>query len=205
MAVDLNALNAEISEFYKKYESTKLETPEELNAYITDADKILDKYLDTCSDIDKSVKKALAKFCSHLGCWVTVFGQDLDHGIEYYHESLLLDPESYDINWEYYTTLEEIIEDEDYSTSVLVNDAVNCLRACIKICDTPELKQKHFVHFRYIDLGNTYLIAKQPAKAAKCAKMSMKTEPNDRAKQLLKRANKELGFFGRIQALFEKI
>lgn len=201
MTNDLDALNADISEFNEKYEGTKLETLEELNAYIADADVILGKYPDT----DNEARKALGKFCSHLGCWVTVFGQDLEHGIEYYHKSLKLDPESYDINWEYYTTLEELIEDEDYATPEFIEDAVNCLRACIKSCNTPELRKKHYVHFRYVDLGNTYLIAKQPAKAAKCAKMSMKTEPNDRARQLLKKANKELGFFGRIRALFEKI
>lgn len=201
MAIDLDMLNTDISEFNEKYEGTKLETPEELNAYTADADLILGKY----PDPDGEAKKALGKFCSHLGCWVTVFGQDLERGVGYYHKSLKFDPGSYDINWEYYTTLEEIIEDEDYAAPELIEDAVNCLRACIECCNTPELKQKHYVHFRYLDLGNTYLIAKQPAKAAKCAKMSMKLEPNDRARQLLKRANKELGFFGRIRALFEKI
>lgn len=203
--MDIEALNGDISEFHEKYEGTKLETPEELNAYIADADMILGKYPNPDQNSDKQAKKALGKFCSHLGCWVTVFGQDLEHGIEYYHKSLKFDPDSFDINFEYYTTLEELIEDEDYATPELIDDAVNCLRACIEICNTPELRKKHYVHFRYLDLGNTYLIAKQPAKAAKCARMSMKIEPNDRAKQLLKEANRELGFFGRIRALFEKI
>lgn len=198
MEIDIEALNGDISGFNEKYKGTKLETPEELNAYIADAERILGKY----PNPDGEAKKTLGKFCSHLGCWVTVFGQDLEHGIGYYHKSIELDPESYDIRWEYYTTLEEIVEDDDYRTPELVRDAVDCLKFCIDYCNTPELREKHYVHFRYVDLGRVYLADKQYAKAHNCAKASLKIKKsnNDNARQLLKNADKQLGFFGRIFA-----
>lgn len=196
MAIDLNVLNAEISEFNEKYKGTKLATPEELNAYIADADEILGRY----PNPDSEARKALGKFCSHLGCWVTVFGQDLEHGIAYYHKSIELDPESYDIRWEYYTTLEEIVDDDDYRTPEFVRDAVDCLKFCINYCNTPELREEHFIHYRYVDLGRVYLADKQYAKAHNCAKESLKILKNENANNLLKQADKHMGFFARLFA-----
>ena len=196
MAVELEALNSEISGFNEKYKGTKLATPEELNAYIKDADEILGKY----PNPDGEVRKALGKFCSHLGCWVTVFGQDLEHGIAYYHKSIELDPESYDIRFEYYTTLEEIVDDDDYRTPEFVQDAVDCLKFCINYCNTPELREEHYIHYRYVDLGRVYLADKQYVKAHNCAKASLKILNNDNAQNLLKQADKHLGFFARLFA-----
>ncbi len=200
--IDIEALNSDIAEFEEKYKNARLKTPEELNAYISDADKILGKYPAT----EGEVRERLGKFCSHLGCWVVVFGNDLEHGIPYYHKSIEFCPDSYDIRWEYYTTLEEIVEDEDYATPELIRDAIDCLQFCIDYCDTPELKQEHRVHFRYTELGRVYLAAKQPEKARECAKMSLKIQEreNDGARKLLKNANKRLGLFGRISAHFKE-
>lgn len=195
----VNTLEEEISSFHEKYKGTKLETPEELSAYIADAEEILGRY----PNPEGEMKKELAKFCSHLGCWVVVFGQDIG-GIEYYRKSIALDPESYDLRWEYYTTLEELVEDEEYATPELIKDAVDCLRFCIDYCDTPERRAEKFVHYRYLDLGRVYMAAGEYAKAKKCAKQSLKTEDNEGARRLLKSADKELsktGFFKRLLAL----
>lgn len=194
--MSIDSLNGDISEFNEKYKGTKLATPEELNAYIKDAEEILGRY----PNPDGEVRKALGKFCSHLGCWVTVFGQDLEHGIGYYHKSIELDPESYDIRWEYYTTLEEIVDDDDYRTPEFVQDAVDCLKFCINYCNTPELREEHFIHYRYVDLGRVYLADKQYAKAHNCAKESLKIQKSENARQLLNKADKHLGFFAKIFA-----
>lgn len=201
MAIDLEALNGDISGFNEKYKGTELETPDELNGYIADAEKILAKY----PKPEGAARKAIAKFCSHLGCWVTVFGQDLEHGIGYYHKSIELDPENYDLRWEYYTTLEEIVEDDDYRTPELVQDAIDCLKFCINYCNTPELQRDKYIHYRYTDLGRVYLAAKNYTKAKNCAKASLKVMDNDAARNLLKKANKglsKLGLFERIALWF---
>lgn len=202
---DMEKFSEDISEFHKKYEGTKLETPEELNAYIADAEKILGKY----PDPEGETRKELGKFCSHLGCWVTVFGQDVENGIRYYHKSIELDSESYDIRWEYYTTLEEIVEDDEYRTPELVQDAIDCLTFCIDYCNTPELKEKHFIHYRYTDLGRVYLAAGDYKKAKECFEKSLEILPNDAARNQLNAVKKKLGnpvvrFFKRLFSGFRK-
>lgn len=205
--MDIETLNGDISEFHNKYENTKLKTAEELNAYIADAEKILVKYPNP--DSDKEASRVLGKFCSHLGCWVTVFGQDLERGIAYYRKSIELDPESYDIRWEYYTTLEELVDDEDYRTPDLVRDAIDCLRFCIDYCDTPELKEKNYIHYRYTDLGRVYMAAGDYQSAKECFEQSLRILPNDNARDLLKQVNKKLGnpivrFFRKLFSAFRK-
>ena len=60
---------------------------------------------------------------------------------------------------------------------------------------------ENHIEYRWLELGRVYLIAKEPAKARRCAKMSMKLQKSGKAKQLLAKADKELGFFGRIRAM----
>lgn len=186
--IDLEELNSDIDEFDKKYKNARLKTPEELNAYISDADAILGKY----PDPEGEAREILGDFCSDCGCWVVVFGNDLEHGIPYYHKSIELCPDSYHIRWGYYTTLEEIIEDEDYATPELIQDAIDCLKFIIDRCDTPELKQQHRVHIRYVSLGRVYLIANQPEKAAECAKKSLEIQESESARDLLEEAESRL-------------
>ncbi len=197
---DIEALNSEIAEFNERYKNTHLKTPEELNAYISDADKILAKY----PDPEGEVKERLGKFYSHLGCWVVVFGNDLEHGVPYYHKSIEFCPDSYEVQFEYFTTLEEIVENKKLRTPELVQDAIDCLQASIKCCNTPELRQEHYVHLRYVDLGKVYLIAGQPKKALECANKSLEIQDNAAARKLRKDAKWRLGFFGRLLALFKR-
>lgn len=172
--IDIEALKSETKEFEKKHKGyADLKNPEELNAYISDADKILAKYLNLNFDSGGEAREILGKFYNTLGCQVVVFGNDLEHGVPYYHKAMELCPDSYDIHNDYYTTLEEIIEDEKLRTPELVRDAIDCMQVCINCCDTPELKRKHSVYYRYVDLGTMYLIAEQPEKAIECANKSL--------------------------------
>lgn len=198
--INIEALNSEIAEFKEKYKNARLKTPEELNAYISDADKILEKY----PDPEGEARKILGNFCSMRGSMIVVFGNDLEHGIPYYHKSIELCPDSFDMHWGYYTTLEEIVENEDYATPELIQDAIDCLQFCIDFCDTPELKQEHHVNLRYLDLARVYLAAKQPEKAIECANKSLETEYNDSAIEIIKKAKKQQGFFARLCAWFKR-
>ncbi len=186
---DIEALNSEIAEFKEKYKNTDLKTPEELNAYISDTDKILEKY----PDPEGEAREILGDFCSLRGCWVVVFGNDLEHGIPYYHKSIELCPDSFDMHWGYYTTLEEIVEDEDLATPELIQDAIDCLQFCIDYCDTPELKEEHHVNLRYLDLARVYLAAKQPEKAIECADKSLEIQDDGYAREIMARAYVEQG------------
>lgn len=206
--INIETLNDEISEFKGKYDRYRFDNPDKNRAYTEEADDILRRY-EALEDSESEQRRALAKFCSHLGCMVTVFGQDLEKGVEYYHRSVKLDPHSYDIRWEYYTTLEEIVEDKEYSTPELVQDAVDCLNFCIDYCDTPQLKAEHYIHFRYTDLGRVYMAAGDYRKAKECFKKSMEILPNDNAERLLKQVNKKIGnpvsrFFNKLFSFFRK-
>lgn len=178
---DFEALNADIAVFDGKYKDAELKTAEVLDAYIADAEKIIEKY----PNPKGAVKNRIGHFCSLIGCMVVVFGQNLERGIPYYHKSLELAPDDYNIYWGYYTTLEEIVEDEEYRTPELVEDAIKCLKFCIDYCDTPERKAENRVHFRYNDLGRVYLVAGNYAEAVKCAKASLEIMDNDAAWELL--------------------
>ncbi len=199
--IDIEALKSDTKEFEKKHKGySSLKEPEELNAYIFDAEKILEKY----HDPEGEARDILGKFYNTLGCQVVVFGNDREHGIPYYHKAIELCPNSYDIHFDYFTTLEEIIENDRLRTPELVQDAIHSLQVCINCCDTPELKREHSVQIRYLELGSTYLIAKQPEKAIECAKKSLKAQKGESARELLKNARKQLGFFGRLRAWFNK-
>ncbi len=190
--IDIEALNSDIAEFKKKFNKSYLETPEELNAYISDADKILAKY----PDPEGEARKILGEFCEMRGSWIVVFGNNLEHGIPYYHKAIELDPDSYNIRWGYFTTLEEIIKKKRLRTPELVQDAIYCLQVCINNHDTPERKRKPYVAGSYVLLGKTYLIAEQPEKAIECANKSLEIIEalyNEDAGKLLSTAYTEQG------------
>jgi len=194
--IDIEALKSDIAEFKKEYDKSNLKTAEELNAYISDADKILAKYPDIKFDSAGEAKEILGRFYNTLGLQVVVFGNDLRHGVPYYHKALELCPHSFDIHFRYFTTLEEVIANERLRTPELVQDAIYCLQVCINCCNTPELKREHKVQYRYIDLGRTYLIAKQPEKAIECANKSLEILAaiyNEDARKLLSDAYAEQG------------
>ncbi len=186
--IDIEALNSDIAEFKKKLGNSYLKTPEELNDYISESDKILAKY----PDPEGEARKILGEFCEMRGSRIIVFGNDLEHGIPYYHKAIELDPDSYNIRWGYYTTLEEIIKKKRLRTPELVQDAIDCLQFCIDYCDTPELQQEHNIPMRYIDLGNVYLIADQPEKAAECANKLLAMQDIEGAKWLMKKVEKQI-------------
>lgn len=186
--IDIEKLNSDIAEFDEKYENARLKTPEELEAYIADADKLLAKY----PDPEGEAREILGEFCSDLGCQVVVFGNDLEHGVPYYHKSIELCPNSFDIHWGYYTTLEEIVEDEEYATPELIQDAIDCLQSCIDLCDTPELQEENAVNLRYFDLARVYLVAGQPEKAAECARKSLEIEEDEEVREFLNEIEGEL-------------
>ncbi len=147
-------------------------------------------------DPEGEAKKILAKFCTNIGSRLVIYANDPElgfkdgeypkRGISYYHKAIELCPDSYEIRWEYYTTLEELIENEDIATPELIQDAIDCLQFYIDCCDTPELKLEQSIHLRYVDLGRVYLIANQPEKALECAKKSLEIQENESARDFLK-------------------
>ncbi len=190
--IDIEALKSETKEFETKFKNANLKNPNELNAYISDADKILAKY----PDPEGEAREILGDFCSLRGCWTIVFGNDRGHGVPYYHKAMELCPNSYDIHFDYFTTLEEIIANDRLRTPELVQDAIHCLQVCINCCDTPELKREHHIDDKYVMLGRTYLIAKQPEKAIECANKSLEIIEalyNEDAGKLLSTAYTEQG------------
>ncbi len=202
--MELEKLKAEIGAFNKNYSFGDYKTPEGKNAAIAEAQGILQSYPNPEGDI----RKELAKLLSHLGCCTVVFGQDLK-GIDFYRKSLEYDPENYDLYWEYYTTLEELVDDDDYRTPDLVQDAITCLTFCIDYCDTPELMLKHHVNYRYVDLGRVYMATGDYQKAKECFEKSMEIQPNEGAQRRLNEVNKKLGnpitrFFKKLFSSFGK-
>lgn len=208
--MELEKLKAEIESFLKKYSFDAYKTPEGKNAAIAEAEDILQRYPDPEGDI----RKELAKLLSRLGCRTVVFSKDLK-GIDFYRKSLELDPENYDLYWEYYTTLEELVDDDDYRTPDLVQDAITCLTFCIHYCNTPERMREHHVQFRYVDLGRVYMATGDYQKAKECFEKSMEILPNDSAEKWLKEVKQKLGnnqklgnpitrFFRRLFSVFGK-
>lgn len=198
--INIETLNADIEEFNAKYKSVGRELEDEkfLGWYLEDVEKIVSKY----PNPEGEAREKLGKFCQHIGCWTVVFGQDLEHGIPYYHKALRLCPDSYDIHFEYFTTLEEIIPNEKYSTPELVQDAIDCLTFCIDACDTLELKRKRRLDLRYLDLANVYRIAGQDEKAEECEKMSAKMTEELAKMEKKKRPNFFMRLINRILAPF---
>ncbi len=195
--IDLEKLNTDVEGFKKKY-SKGFRKPEEADAFISDAEKILAKY----PDPEDEAKEILAKFCTHIGCRLVIYANDPElgfkdgeypkRGISYYHKAIELFPDSYDIRWGYYTTLEEIVENEKLRTPELIQEAIDCLQFCIDCCDTPELKLEHRIHLRYVELARVYLAAGQPEKAAECARKSLEIKDSDSTRKFLEEIESQL-------------
>ena len=168
---NIETLNSEIAEFHEKYKNINRELKDGnfRSQYLADADVIFTKYQNS----EGEVRERLGKFCNFIGCWTVVYGKDLGRGIPYYHKALELCPDSYDIHYSYFTTLEELIPKKKYSTPELVQDAIDCLTFCIDYCTTPALMAENQVDCLYYDLAKAYKIAGQPEKAAECEKMAV--------------------------------
>ncbi len=195
--IDLENLKSETEKFKKKY-SKGFRKPEDANAFISDAEQILGKY----PEPEDEAKEILAKFCTHLGCRLVIDANDPElgfkdgeypkRGISYYHKAMELCPNSYDIRWGYYTTLEEIVENEKRRTPELIQEAIDCLQFCIDYCNTPELIQEHYIQFRYVELARVYLAAGQPEKAAECARKSLEIKDSDSTRKFLEEIESQL-------------
>lgn len=155
---DIETLNAEIVAFRKKYGSSKLETADEVTKFIADGEALAAKY----PDPEGEAREMIAKFYCEIGCYTAVFGQDLERGIPYYHKAIETCPESYDVRFRYYTTLEEIIPNEDYRTPEILQDAIDCLTFCLNACDTWEKKRHNGAVTFCEELAKVYKILGQP-------------------------------------------
>lgn len=137
-----------------------------------------------------------------------VFGDDLERGVPLYHKSLELDPENDDLYWGYYTTLEEIVDNDKLRTPALVDDAVMCLEFVINAILSGK-RPPDYLHFRYIDLGRVYMAAGDYPKAKECFEKSLEVQPNDAARDMLKTVDRKLGnpiarFFKRLFSVFSR-
>lgn len=199
---ELETLNAEISEFYEKYEGAELKTPEVLNAYIADTEEIIARYPNAEGD----VKNRAAHFLNTTASMTIVFGNDLERGVPLYHRSLALAPDNDDLYWGYYTTLEEIVDNDKLRTPALVNDAVMCLEFVINAILSGK-RPPDYLDGRYVDLGRVYMAAGDYPKAKECFEKSLAVKPNDAAKKWLKTVNGKLGnpftrFFKKLFSFF---
>ena len=201
---ELETLNAEIAEFYEKHKGSDLKTTEQLNSYIADTEEIIAKYPNAEGD----VKNRIAHFLNTTADMTIVFGNDLERGVPLYHRSLELAPDDDDLYWGYYTTLEEIVENDELRTPALVDDAVMCLEFVINTILSGK-RPPDYLHFRYVDLGRVYLAAGDYPKAKECFEKSLAVQPNDAAQEQLKIVNKKLGdpftrFFKKLFSVFRR-
>lgn len=178
---DVDALNAEIVAFRKKYKSSDLETADEVTKFIADGEALAAKY----PDPEGESCEMIAKFYCEIGCYTAVFGQDLERGIPYYHKAIETCPESYDIRFDYITTLQEIIPKKNYRTPEILQDAVDNLTFCLNACDTWEKKRKHGAVTWCEELAKVYKILGQPKLAKEYNKMGKEIY-----KELVRRSKK---------------
>lgn len=198
---DIETLNAEIDKFHEKYKDIdeKLKNNDVRGEYLADAGAVIEKY----PNPEGEIREELGKFCNFIGCWTVVFGNDLEHGIPFYHKALELCPDSWDIRFEYFTTLKEIIPDKEYSTPELIQDAIDCLTFCIDYCTTPALKAQYRADRRWWELSWVYDIAGRKEDVGRCGKEAQKAELEIYAFQL--GVTKKPNIFKRIFApLFKK-
>ena len=202
----LEYIKNEIDGFHKRLGECKLENEREENDFIAAAEEVLSK----CEPVARTDEERheLAKFCNFLGCWLMVFTYRLKEGRRYYQKALALHPESFDIHWEYFTTLEEIVEDKEQCTPEFIQDAIDCLRFCIDYCDTPELKRENHIEYRWAELGRVYMTAKDYRSARECFERSLAITPDYKVGGLLKKAkrleNPVLRFFDGLFSVFRR-
>lgn len=172
--IDIEALKAEVKEF-RNAEYVSYGKKNEVSDYqklVCAAEEILEKY-PTHEGDDKEVYEVLASFCASTGFKLFMHSGFFRKGAEFYRKAIDLSPDSYQIHWGYYTAIEEIVENKDYATPELIQDAIMCLTFCIDYCTTPELKKEKHTHFRYFELARVYLAANEIEKAIECAKKSL--------------------------------
>ncbi len=171
---NIETLNSEIAEFHEKYKDIdeKLNNDDIRGKYLTDAGAIVSKYPNT----EGEIRERLGEFYNLIGCWTVVFGKDLEHGIPYYHKAIELCPDSWDIRFEYFTTLEGILPDKEYCTPELIQDAIDCLTFCINYCSTPALKAEFRADLRLWELAWVYDIAGRKEDFGRCGKEAQKVE-----------------------------
>ncbi len=187
MAIDIQKMEEDFNNFFNKYKNCDFEGATDEEDYVADADEILARYEGLV--MSEEEKCALSRHCVLLGCKIMMYTDNIN-GPKYYHKAIGLQPDSYDVHWGYYTTLEEIVENEEYATPELIQDAIDCLTFCIDYCDTPELCEQYCVRNRYVDLGRVYMAAGEFVKAKECAEKSLAIEFTEFADKLLKRAEK---------------
>ena len=157
---DIETLNTDIAEFSAKYKTVTDELKDDncRGEYLADAGAVIEKY----PEPDGEVRARLGKFCQHIGCWTVVFGNDLKRGVPYYHKAIETAPEVYNIRFDYFTTLQEIIPNEDYRTPEILQDAIDCLTFCLNACDTWEKKRHNGAVTFCEELAKVYKILGQP-------------------------------------------
>lgn len=184
------AMETQINQFYQRFRENHLETPAKEAAYISAAAAILDRYESSVQDTAE--KMALATFLSCLGSKFMVYTYNLHQGRLYYQKALALCPDSYKMHWGYYTSLEEIVEDEEQATPELIQDAIDCLTFCIGYCKTPALCRENYIQYRYFELARVYMAANNPAKAKECAEKSLAIEWNETVQKFIEKLEKQL-------------
>lgn len=184
MAMNIQKMKEDFQEFFDKYKNCDFEGPTDEKDYVADADEILARYEGMA--VSNEEKQALSEQCVHLGCKIMMYTDNIN-GPKYYHRAIALQPDECSVRWSYYTTLEEIVENEEYATPELIQDAVSCLTFIIEYCETPELQEEYCVRNRYTDLGRVYMAAGDYAKAKECAQKSLEIGYTESAYQLLDR------------------
>lgn len=185
-AKKLAQMTDDINAFYRKYRSSRLDTKEDETGYINGADRIADDYEGTVKTLIE--KKPLCDFFGVAGSKLIMYAGNLTDGVRFYHKAMELLRFSFDVHWGYYTTLEEIIEDESHATPELIADAIKCLNVCISALTTPALKKKNHIELRYYDLAKVYMIAKDYAKAKEAAEKSLEIAWDEDVQELLDEA-----------------
>lgn len=173
MAINIQKMEEDFDAFFDKYKNCDFEGATDEEDYVADANGILARY--ESAVMSEEEKSALSKQCVHLGCKIMMYTDNIN-GPEYYHKAIRLQPDSYDVHWDYYTTLEEIVENEEYATPELIKDAIECLTFCIEYMSTSELQAEYYIQNRYYELARVYMAAKDYAKAKEYAEKSLEIE-----------------------------
>ena len=182
MAFDINIMKNEFDLFFEKYKNCDFEGENDEADYVKDADRLLGEFGDKAESEEE--KEALSKKLALMGGKLMML-TDNPNAPKYYHKAIDLQPNSYDIRWDYYTTLEEIVENEEYATKELIDDAIECLRFCIDYCDTEELRAEKCVQNRYYDLARVYMAAKDYANVVVWTEKYLDNEWDEDVQELL--------------------
>ena len=173
MAINIQKMEEDFNTFFDKYRNCDFEGATDEEDYVADANEILARYESEATSEEE--KCALSKQCALLGGKIMMYTEFVN-GPKYYRMAIKLQPDSYDVHWGYYTTLEEIVENEEYATPELIQDAIDCLTFCIDYMSTPELRAEYYIQYRYYELARVYMAAKDYVKAKEYAEKSLEIE-----------------------------